>query len=249
MKQGQPPTPANPERRIALQAVAALAGVALVATAAQAATTDIVVHCDPPMAIPLRAIAAAYHRQSGVALRIFPTMPNGIPEQLAREIQNDLVVSTPEILARIGAAGALADVPPSAAWRNRLVIAARRGGLRRAFEQAVCAAPDPSWGGGPDGPAVLAGAGLRPGRTIGTYDTDEASVLLLTGEVDYALLHASEIAPDMERVDTPGLSAERIMRAVVTRSARRPNPEALLHFLASPEAEAALSAAGLEKLS
>ena len=36
-------------------------------------------------------------------------------------------------------------------------------------------------------------AGLRPGRLFGTFNTEEARILLLSGEVEYALLHATEL--------------------------------------------------------
>jgi hypothetical protein len=227
---------------------AIVAAFAFAATAAQAATTDLVVHCDPPLAGPLRDIAVAFQARSGVRLRLFPTAPNGIPAQLAREIQNDLVVTQPEVLARIGAADQLADFPPSQSWRNSLVIAVRRDGRQRPIEEAAIAAPDPGWGGGPDGPALLAAAGLRPGRLFGTFNTEEARILLLTGEVEYALLHATELTAALDKVAAPGLVAERITVAAITRSTRRPNPEALLRFLATAEAGSVLRAAGLEPM-
>jgi hypothetical protein len=225
---------------------AILATLAVATTAAQAATTDLVVHCDPPLAGPLRRIAAAFYTKSNVRLRIFPTAPNAIPAQLAREIQNDVIVTQPEVVTRVRAAGLLADFLPSANWRNRLIIATRREGRPRPIEQAVCAAPDPGWGGGPDGPDLLAAAGVRPGRLLGTFDTDEARHLLLAGEVEYALLHASELTPELAPAATPGLVAEKLVIAVVTRSTRRPNPEALLRFLATDQAATVLQAAGLE---
>lgn len=223
----------------------AAATLALAATAAWADTTDLVIHCDPPLERPLRDIAAAFLSRNGVALRIFPTPPNGIPELLARDIQNDIVVTGPDGLARIGAMGRLSDLPPSARWRNRLVIAAKRGGNRKPIEQETLAAPDPVWGGGPDGPAVLAAAGLHPGKTLGTYGTGEARTLLLAGEVTYALLYASELNDALEEVPAPGLPALDIA-AAINKNASRPNPEAVLKFLASPEAIAILRARKLE---
>jgi molybdate transport system substrate-binding protein len=229
--------------------MAVAAALAFAATASQAATTDLVVHCDPPLARPLYDIAAAFRTRSGVQLRIFPTAPNAIPAQLAREIQNDVVVTQPEILARIGASGLLADLPMSAQWRNRLIVAAKRAGSRRPIEQETLAAPDPVWGGGPDGPALLTAAELRPARLIGTFSTDEARTLLLDGEVTYALLYASELTPELAEVAASGLSAPRNAVAAVTRSARRPNPDALLRFLATAEAGAILRANSLEPVS
>jgi len=228
---------------------AIVAALVFAATAAQAETTDLVVHCDPPLAHPLHDIAAAFRSRTGVQLRIFPTASNAIPAQLAREIQNDVVVTQPEILARIGASGQLADFRPSGQWRNRLIISAKRAGTRKSIEQETLAAPDPVWGGGPDGPALLTAAGLRPARLVGTFGTDEARSLLLDGETAYALLYATELTPELKEVATPGLSAPTIAVAAVTRSARRPNPDALLRFLATEEAGDILRANSLEPVS
>jgi molybdate transport system substrate-binding protein len=229
--------------------MAVAAALTFAATTVQAATTDLVVHCDPPLARPLYDIAVAFRSRNGVQLRIFPTAPNAIPAQLAREIQNDVVVTQPEILARICASGQLADLPLSSQWRNRLIVAAKRAGSRKPIEQETLAAPDPVWGGGPDGPALLTAAGLRPARLAGTFSTDEARTLLLDGEAAYALLYATELTPELEEVATSRLSAPRIAVAAVTRSARRPNPDALLRFLATAEAGAILRANALEPMS
>jgi hypothetical protein len=59
----------------------------------------------------------------------------------------------------------------------------RSGGVERPpLSQATIAAPDPVWGGGPDGPALLDAAGLRPAHLVGTFDTDEAQALLLAAK-------------------------------------------------------------------
>lgn len=223
--------------------IPATIAAALLMGTAHAEPTDLVVHCDPPLAGPLRAIAAAFKT---ARLRVFPTPPNAIPEQLARDIQNDLIMTQPAILARIGASGHLGDFPPSATWRNRLVIAARRGSTPPPIDTATLAAPDPVWGGGPDGPAVLAAAGLRPRRILGAYDTEDARALLLESHADLALLHASELTPALQIVASPGLIAERRAVLAMNRFPRRPNPETLLRFLATPEATAILKAHGLE---
>jgi molybdate transport system substrate-binding protein len=218
----------------------------LIVPEAEAATTDLVVHCDPPLAGPLRSVAAAFRRQSGVQLRIFATAPNAISAQLVREIQNDIVVSQPGVLAQIKAADLLADVAQAGPWRNRLVIAARRGAARPPIGQARVAAPDPGWGGGPDGPALLAQAGITPAHRIGTFDTGEARTILLSGEADYALLHATELTAELEVVEMPGFGPELRYFAAQTRASRRPDPGAVMRFLATAEAGAALRDAGLE---
>jgi molybdate transport system substrate-binding protein len=227
----------------------AAAALALAIPAAEAATTDLVVHCDRSLARPLAQLAAAFYAESGVRLRVFPTAPNAIAAQVARQIQNDVVVTQPGVLAQIAAAQLLADGPQPGPWRNRLVIAGRRGEARVPLAQSVLAAPDPGWGGGPDGPALLAAAGLQPARLIGTFDTEEARGLLLSGEAGYAVLHVTELTPEIEAIPTPGFGADLTYMAALTKSARRPNPQALIAFLAGERAAAAMRAGGLEKLS
>ena len=229
-----------------MRLAAALLAAAVGVKAAQAATTDLVVHCDPPLAGPLRAVAAACLARTGVRLRIFATAPNGIPAQLAREIQNDIVVTQPFVLAQIEALSLLAEAKRPGPWRSRMVIAQRAGATPPPIGQASLAAPDPGWGGGPDGPALLEGAALRPRAVQGTFDTAEAAGLLRADEVDYALLHATELGDGLVAVGTPGLVSELTYFAALTKSARRPNPEALLRFLATPEARAVLADSHLE---
>jgi len=226
---------------------ALLAAAALVVPAAQAATTDLVVHCDPPLAGHLGAVAAAFLARTGVRLRIFATAPNAIPAQLAREIQNDIVVTQPFVLAQIEALNLLAEAARPGPWRSRLAIAQRAGTSPPPIGQAALAAPDPGWGGGPDGPALLAGARLRPQRLQGTFDTGEAAASLRADEVDYALLRATELGDGLAAVGTPGLVVDLTYFAALTKSARRPNPDALLRFLDTPEARAVLKQAQLEQ--
>ena len=83
---------------------------------------------------------------------------------------------------------------------------------------------------------------------LGTFDTDEARALLLAGEADYALLHATELTAALDNTAMPGFAVDRIAIAAVTRSARRPNPDALLRFLATAEAVDVLRNAGLEAM-
>ena len=159
-------------------APAILAAAAMAVPAALAGTTDLVVHCDPPLARPLRNVAVAFLARTGVKLRLFPTAPNAIAAQLVRAIQNDVVVTQSGVLDRLAADGMPAAMPRVGPWHNRMVIAARNNASRRPPGLTSCAACDPGWGGGPDGPALLAAAGLRPGTTIGTFDTAEAQALL-----------------------------------------------------------------------
>jgi molybdate transport system substrate-binding protein len=113
------------------------------------------------------------------------------------------------------------------------------------------AATDPTPASNLDGPAVLSTAGIRAKTIVGAIDTDEVLALIAAGAAPVGLLHATDLSAD------PGLEVVAkvpdevygpiVCSAAVTRLARRPNPEAFVHFLDTDEAAAILRAHGLEK--
>jgi molybdate transport system substrate-binding protein len=240
---------AAPRRRV-LQAVPILAA-AFAIPAARAATTDLVVCCDPTLARPLRAVAGAFRARAGVIVHIFPTSAGLILPQLERQVQNDIVVTRVERLSRAADAGIVAaDAVRGGGWRNRLVIAARRDarpGSLSAVPVAVC---DPTPASDIDGAAVLSMAGLRPKSIVGAIDTDEVIDLLASGAAPAGLVHATDLSADarlevMEKVPDEAY-APIVYGAAVTRLARRPNPDAFVRFLGGDEGTAILRAHGLE---
>ena len=103
-----------------------MAGVIATGAAARAATTDLVLACDTTLGPVMRAAGALFAARSGVRIHVFPTAPGLILPELSREVQNDIVVTEVAALQRAAQDGLVGPgAARSAAWRNRLVLAAR----------------------------------------------------------------------------------------------------------------------------
>ena len=223
-----------------------LLALAAVSAPALADTLDLAVTCDTTLAPALRRVAAVYKARTGAQVFVFPTGPGLILPQLVRDIQNDIVVTQATILEQAAQAGVIASAV-SAQWRNPVVIAGLQGAtaIDRAF-----AATDPTPASDIDGPALLARLDITPTRTLGAVDTDEVAFLLTTGAAQAGLLHMTDVRADERLAVIRPVPAEVqhhcSYAASVTRLARRPNPEGFVAFLATKEATAILTAAGLE---
>jgi molybdate transport system substrate-binding protein len=115
------------ERRRIVLAVPAVPLVTL-ATPAEAETTDLILNCDAALAGPMAAAAKRSAETHRVLLNIFPTPSGLILPQIARHIQNDMVVTkSTAIVDAITAETITAHAPQGGHWRNRLVIAGRTG--------------------------------------------------------------------------------------------------------------------------
>jgi molybdate transport system substrate-binding protein len=240
-------------RRGLLLTVPALPLAAL-ATPARAETTDLILNCDPALAAPMAAAAQLFAKTHGVLVNIFPTPPGLILPQIARHIQNDMVITSSAAIGDAVAATTIAaDAPRGGQWRNRLVIA-RRAGATQSVVTGRIAVPDATPGSDMDGPAILRKLNLGPrfiwGGVWGVIDTDEVVYLLLRGQVDAGLLHMTEIRanPGLEVIATvPDSAAPPILYSIaVTKLSRRPHPEAFIAFLMAPDGVAVMQTAGLE---
>jgi molybdate transport system substrate-binding protein len=213
---------------------------------ARAEPGDLAVSCDTTLAPALRKVGAAYRVRSDVRVHVFSTGPGLLLPQRLREIQNDIVVTQVAILEQAAQAGVVASVPP-AAWRNPLVIAGPRGA---SATDRTFAASDPSPASDVDGPALVARLGLQPARMLGAVDTDEVAFLLASGAAQAGLLHLTDVRADQRleviRPVPADVHPPFVYAASVTRGARRPNPQGLIAFLATAEAAALLTEAGLE---
>lgn len=240
-------------RRRLLRTVAVLAAIGAASTA-RAATTDLVVSCDTTLARSLRAVATAFRQRSGVTVHVFSTPPGLILPQLEREVQNDIVVTEVGRLTSATDSGIInADAARSGMWRNRLVLAARRGARPASIDTMPVAATDPTPASNLDGPGVLSTAGMLPKTIVGAIDTDEVLALIASGAAPVGLLHATDLSADPRLEVIAAVPDEAygpiVYSAAVTRLARRPNPEAFVRFLTGGEAAAILRANGLEKWS
>jgi len=236
------------QRRLLLQALPA-APLALVALPARAETTDLVLNCDTALAAPMRVAAKRFAALSGVRVRVFTTAPGSVLPQLARAIQNDLVMTSQAGLAAAVGQKLVAPDAPAGLWHNRFVLAGRPGADRSAL-QGRMAVSDPTQASDHDGPAILQAIGTNPATVLGVIDTDEVAWLLVHNRADAGLLHSTDLAANPSLV-LLGLVAEAIAPAsayaiAVTTLARRPHPEAFVRFLTGPDGSAVLKAQGLE---
>lgn len=234
------------DRRTVLRALAAPLLVA--AAPAGAAITDLVASCDTALAPVLSAVAERFLARAGVRVRVFPTGPGLLVPQLARAVQNDLLVTQAGIMDAAVRANLIAGTPRGA-WRNPLVLAAPRGAGTAALKGRI-AASDPTPGSDMDGPAIVSAMNLGQRAILGVIDTEEVAFLLARGEAEAGLLHLSDARarPDLEVVQpVPAAVAPPVTYAAATTVlARRPNPAAFIDFLVSPEGRSALAARGLE---
>lgn len=220
-----------------------LVALAAAISSARADTIDLSLACDTTLAPALRKVAVAFNERTSVRVFVFPTGPGLILPQLERDIQNDIVVTQIPMLERLQQAGIVTAVPAAPRWRNGVVIAG-------SSLDGTVAAPDSTPASDIDGPALLARLGMQPRRLLGAVDTDEVASLLTSNEAQAGLLHMTDVRSHslpIIRPVPPGIQPPLLYAASVTRLSSRPNPQAFVSFLATPEAEMLLTAAGLEK--
>jgi molybdate transport system substrate-binding protein len=216
-------------------------------TLAFADTTDLAVTCDTAAAPAVARAAAAFTARTRVRVRVHPTAPGLVLPQLERDIQNDILVSQTALLDQADVKGLVTPGGRTPLGRNRLVVAAAN---QPAGPAGSFAAPDATPGSDIDGPAILQHLGITP--TIGVIDTHAVAWLLTNGASLRGLLHMSEVATDGRLRATQPVPDDAwppiVYAATVTRLASRPNPQAFVDFLGSPDGWTILQAAGLETM-
>ena len=238
------------ERRSLLHALPVLP-IAFAAGSAAAATTDLVLNCDPTLGPVMRAASRRFDAQKGVGVRVFPTPPDLILPQLARAVQNDVIITRQAAMADAVRTGLVAAGEPQGAWRNRFVLVARQGAGAAALNGRV-AVTDPTPAADLDGAAVLRKLGLAPPRVLGVIDTDEVVFLVLRGDADAGLVHMTDLRAHAELEQLRDVAADAapppVYAITVTKLARRPDPAAFVAFLMSSDGAAIMAANGLEAL-
>lgn len=218
-------------------------------TSAAAETTDLALTCDTAAALALTQAATAFTARTGVRVRVHATRPGLVLPQLEREIQNDILVTRPELLDQAERHGLVQLGGRTGPWRNRLVVAAAQ---QPAGPDGSFAAPDTSPASDIDGPVILRRLGIAQDAALGVIDTDAVAWLLTTGGARLGLLHQSDVAAD-SRLRAMAMVPDDawppiLYAATVTRLARRPNPGAFVAFLGSVEGRSLLHDAGLESV-
>jgi molybdate transport system substrate-binding protein len=223
-----------------------LLALAAAARPAVAATIDLSLACDTTLAAALRKVATSYAAMNGVRVFVFPTGPGLLIPQLARNIQNDILVTQIPILGQAAQQGIITAMPGAPHWSNPLVIAGRSG----ASAGGVFAACDATAASDFDGPALLSKLGMKPAQVMGAVDTDEVAGLLLRGEAQAGFLHMTDVRahPELTVIGAVAADAQApfVYAATVTKLASRPDPQGFVAFMQTPQAVALLKEAGLE---
>lgn len=195
------------KRMRSLAALAPLLAALLPAAPARAdyvVAPDVVVDCEPTLKPVLAEIADAWRRETGVPVHLFAAPTASLLEQIGHHARADLIIGEGDAAAAEAARREI--IKPETRvmlWRNRLVVAAPAkatptGDAAARLGSGKIAIVDPPIGSaGADSRQALAALGLWPAlqdRAIGTVDTADASFLLRRGEVQRAVLYASDVA-------------------------------------------------------
>jgi hypothetical protein len=238
-------------RRTWFQAAASLPLLAIAARARAEEvddTTDYPMDADPATVAALDAAAAAHRGVTGIIVHVLPTAPALLVPQMTHQIQNDIVMARQDVIADLDRAGYFVEGTPRPRFADRLVLA----GLNEAGLARSIAFTDITAGRPRDEAAVLDALGLGNVPRVGCIDSLDAAAMAVSGAAGAALVRTSDLAanPGLKKLrDVPDdVAAPDIFIATVTRSPRRPKPEAFVAFLASPRGSAILARFGLEKL-
>ncbi len=218
---------------------------------AQAAEAHYPLHCDPELAAALRAAALAFLAKSDIRVHVLPTSDGLLVPQVAHAAQSDIVMSRPATIVGLAAIGHDSTEAPHPRFRGRVVLACLAATTDAQARGGPIAAPDPRPNACFDSASVLAAIGLGGVHREGTVDTAEAAFMAATGAVPAGLMFLSDARADARlRVvaEAPAGSADIQYVATTTQVPRRPQPEAFVRFLASPEGVAILARYGLEPI-
>lgn len=226
--------------------LAALPVGLVLASAARAGTTDLAVSCDTAVTPAVRRAAEAFRWQTGVRVRLFPTMPALLVPQLERDIQNDIIVTRTGTLDLAEQKGLVKPGGRTGSWRDRLVLATA---AVPAGPEGSFAVPDVTPASEVDGHAVLKAMGLAPAQVLGVLDTGTVAAMLISGQVREGLVFQSDIAANPGLVATgtvPDKASDPVLyAATVTNLAYRGDPAAFVAYL---NGAAAMLDAGLERV-
>ena len=236
-------------RRWLLRAVPAAAMLAVAGRArAAASVTDLVLACDITLGPAMRAASTAYANTAGVRVDVFPTQQYLILPQLEREVQNDIVVTRVATLDAAVKAGVVAPDAIRGAWRNRLVVAAKRGATTMSDRPIAFAARLSA--SGIDSRTILAQLQLLDGPVLGVVDTDTVVALVANGTARAGLLHMTDVrahpALEVIREVPDDIEPPIAYAAAVTKLSSRPDPAGLIDFLVSSQGTTLLATLGLE---
>ena len=227
---------------------------------------DVVVLCESTLQPVIGELGTLWRQRTGVPVRVFASPTALILEQIAHGVRSDLIIAEGDTTANIALQRHLIKAETRfSGWRNRLVVA-RRGAnatvavlspqsnlLNRAGAGPV-AIVDPAVATiGVQTRSALEALGMgnaQRGDFIGVASTEDATFLLNGGVARLALVYATDI-PENPTLSVAATFPDDAYPPIVywgaeTRQVRSPNADGFAGFLRQPEAQARLTAAGLE---
>jgi molybdate transport system substrate-binding protein len=177
----------------------------------------------------------------------FPRHRELILPQLARDVQNDIILTQVLLLDRAAQAGLLTDGARSGVWADPLVIAEPIGAPGDAGS-GMFAVSELASASGIDGASIVSRMNLPANRVVSAIDNTEVVFLLTTGRARTGLLYLTDVhsGPGLRVVRAIEDPPPMLFAAAVTKLARRPNPAAFIHFMGTPGAAAMLTEVGLD---
>ncbi len=248
--------------------LALLLGTASPGRADYPVAPDVVVFCEPTLQHALTDIAALWHSQTGVHVRVFTSPTWALLAQIAHHARDDVLIGEGD--ANAAAAKKQQLVKPNTLQplgRNKLVVAALDGngdnaeaGSPSAGKLASIAGKEPialvdpgAATAGADSQKALQSLGLWQAvsaKSIGVVGTEDAVFLLAQGKVPLAIVYATDVAANPAFTIAQRLPAASyppvVYWAAQTQHALSPNTAKFIDFLHDAQVLQRLRADGLE---
>ncbi len=252
-------------RRRGLGQAAALAAVAsMLPPPARAKTSpapNVIVYCDPALRAAIEDAGRLFTASNGARVNVFCAAPTLMLAQIERVVQNDVLVTQADWMDEAVRRALIKPSTRMPLGANRLVLAVSgqatalpltdRVAIRRLIGAGPVAIPDPTTGTTVDSAGTLARLGFSdplPFKTVGAIDTEGVAFLIRTGAAKLGLLYRTEAQAGSGLAPVALLPDESPVpyAAAITVLTRRPNAEAFMDFLHTPDATSRLTSAGLE---
>jgi molybdate transport system substrate-binding protein len=248
-------------RRVCLGALAGLLGLAAVAAPLPAQARDIVVYGEPTLAPVLHSLGALWRAKGNSRVHVFVAPTDLSFAQIEREARCDVIFALAGPATDEAARRELFDADSKvAAFNNSLVLVGRDasanpGGIPAilAGKRLAIANPDRDVAGSYGLQALrAAGAQVDPASKSVLVAENAAGVLrfLADGNADVGVVYASDAAvhPRVKVLATVDAASHPPIAYVAAEAANadgQSDSEGFLDFLATPDAKAAIAAAGL----
>jgi molybdate transport system substrate-binding protein len=233
--------------------------VAVTLTALPAQARDLVVYGEPTLKPVLTTLGALWRAKGNSGVHVFVAPTDLAFEQIARETRCDVIFALDGPVTDAAEARELFDADSKiVAFGNSLVLVVRAGwavppGMVARGKRFAIANPDRDVAGSYGLQALRAtGVSLDPGSKDVAVAESAAGVLqfLADGKADVGIVYASDAAANpqfnvLQRFDTETYPPIVYVAAQAAHADDDANSEGFIDFLTTPEARAAIIAAGL----